>query len=657
MSRKQRIIISITGIVLVSLILIGLTYGYYLTKIKGNTNSKSISVTTANLYIEYNDNNDIITGDKIEPGTILPSKTFTVTNKGTENVSLYSVGLVNIVNTFKSTKDVVYTLSCNSSVTNKKCNGVEETEFPTLNSYIVNNSIDKDEIQTYTLTVTYKETGIDQSDDMNKELSAKIDIFDPKSLTIQGNVTNSNDNDYVVIHSKEQESNIVDGSYRFIGITPDTHTITIKNRKTTDTKSTTLDVEKGTPSVSGSKIIYDEDKNIANGNILINDKSLTFNIISVSAGDTTPPNDAIIVLNNKFPTISSDLTAEIDLSDDQSEIDLSSSKWLINLDKNELKDKNGYTWNSFKTNPETINIGKLEENVYYLHIISVDSKNNTKETIKMIDVLPEYDISKNNEVVSETGTKWTEGNGTIDSPYLINDVDNLKYLSYKVNSGTKYTNTYFALNSNINFSNDSLLKEPIGFNSINYFNGIFDGADFLVDGSGCDELTTSTNFVGIFGVLGPNAVVSNLKIQNLIINGTDFVGIIGNNMGKIKNVTAENCIIRSNNNYTGGLVGYNSGVISSSITNNTIIENQSSYVAGFVGYNIGEINESSQSNGATIYASNYVAGGVGYNKGKLDGLSVNAPMINATQNYGSLVGFNKGTITSNNYIEGTPYTD
>ena len=656
MSRKQRIIVSITGIVLVSLILVGLTYGYYLTTIKGNTNSKSISVTTANLYIEYNDNNDIITGDKIEPGTTLPSKTFTVTNKGTENVSLYSVGLVNIVNTFKNTKDVVYTLSCNSSVTNKECNGVEETEFPKLNSYIVNNSIDKDEIQTYTLTVTYKETGIDQSDDMNKELSAKIDIFDPKSLTIQGNVTNSSENDYVVIHSKEQESNIVDGSYRFIGITPDTHTITIKNRKTTDTKSTTLDVEKGTPSVSGSKIIYDEDKNIANGNILINDKSLTFNIISVSAGDTTPPNDAIIVLNNKFPTISSDLMAEINLSDDQSKIDLSSSKWLINLEKNELKDKNGYTWNSFKTNPETINIGKLEENVYYLHIISVDSKNNTKETIKIIDVLPEYDISKNNEVVSETGTKWTEGKGTIDSPYLINNIDNLKYLSYKVNSGIKYTNTYFALNSNINFSNDSLLKEPIGFNSINYFDGIFDGGNFLIDGSGCDGLTTSTNFVGIFGVLGPNAVVSNLKIQNFNIYGTDFVGIIGNNMGKIKNVTAENCIIRSNN-YTGGLVGYNSGVISSSITNNTIIENQSSYVAGFVGYNIGEINESSQSIGATIYASNYAAGGVGYNKGKLDGLSVNSPMINATQNYGSLVGFNKGTITSNNYIEGTPYTD
>ena len=34
MSRKQRIIVSVTGIFLVLLILVGLTYAYFLTKIK-----------------------------------------------------------------------------------------------------------------------------------------------------------------------------------------------------------------------------------------------------------------------------------------------------------------------------------------------------------------------------------------------------------------------------------------------------------------------------------------------------------------------------------------------------------------------------------------------------------------------------------------------
>lgn len=70
---------------------------------------------------------------------------------------------------------------------------------------------------------------VDQSDDMNKTLSAKIDIYDSESLTIRDNVTNSIENDYVVIHSKEQESSILNEKYQFIGITSDSHTISIKN--------------------------------------------------------------------------------------------------------------------------------------------------------------------------------------------------------------------------------------------------------------------------------------------------------------------------------------------------------------------------------------------------------------------------------------------
>ena len=266
------------------LILVGLTYAYFLTRINGNTNDKSISVSTANLYIEYSDNNDVITGDKIEPGTTLPSKTFTVSNKGSKTVD-YSVGLVNVINTFINTKDVVYTLTCTSSVANKECNELNETEFPNENSYIVENSIDKDEVQTYVITVSYKETGTDQSDDMNKLLEAKIDIFNPKSLTIKGNITGYDNNDYVVIQSKEQTSEIKDGSYKFIGIEPDSHKIIIKNRDTTSTLQTTLEVEKGSPNISSSKIIYNEDKNIAEVDIVVKDSNISLNANNISNGN------------------------------------------------------------------------------------------------------------------------------------------------------------------------------------------------------------------------------------------------------------------------------------------------------------------------------------------------------------------------------------
>ena len=47
MNRKQKIIVSVVGIFIVLLALVGLTYAYFLTQVKGNTNNKSISVTTA----------------------------------------------------------------------------------------------------------------------------------------------------------------------------------------------------------------------------------------------------------------------------------------------------------------------------------------------------------------------------------------------------------------------------------------------------------------------------------------------------------------------------------------------------------------------------------------------------------------------------------
>ena len=60
MNRKQRIIVSVTGIFLVLLILLGLTYAYFLTKINGNTNDKSLSVTMASLLLKYEDGNGLV---------------------------------------------------------------------------------------------------------------------------------------------------------------------------------------------------------------------------------------------------------------------------------------------------------------------------------------------------------------------------------------------------------------------------------------------------------------------------------------------------------------------------------------------------------------------------------------------------------------------
>ncbi len=181
MNRKQKIIISVTGIFIVLLILVGLTYGYFLTKIQGNTNTKSISVTTADLKLVYNDGSDgVIGGENLIPSETEYTKTFTVKNDGNANVE-YGVYLIDVINTLVRKDDVKYTLNCITDGT-ITCNKVTtETTFPSGIKQLITNEIEPGKTHTYTFTFTYKDTGTDQSIDMGKELSAKLQIFGKQS--------------------------------------------------------------------------------------------------------------------------------------------------------------------------------------------------------------------------------------------------------------------------------------------------------------------------------------------------------------------------------------------------------------------------------------------------------------------------------------------
>ena len=145
MNRRQKIIVSVTGIFIVLLILVGLTYAYFLTRIQGNTNDKSISVTTANLAVVYGDGNVVITGDKIQPGKVLDTKTFTVTNEGNEKTEYVVIvedavikDLSNSTTTTFESNDFVYTLTCTNCD-----NDVEEyTTLPLKENILVGNEIE-----------------------------------------------------------------------------------------------------------------------------------------------------------------------------------------------------------------------------------------------------------------------------------------------------------------------------------------------------------------------------------------------------------------------------------------------------------------------------------------------------------------------------------
>ncbi len=215
MSKKAKIIVSISGIVLVMLILLGLTYAYFLTRIQGNTNDKSISVTTANLELTYGDNSAEILGKDL---TLIPSdneigtKTFTVTNNG--NDTSYVVVIENVSVTKASdgsttvfeSNDFRYTLTCTKS-DGTSCDGVStQSVFPINGGVLVGNSIKEGDVHTYTFKMWYIDTGIDQSNDMGKTIQARLNITNIASMTNPYSA-NTNSLAYNIIENTKSKAN------------------------------------------------------------------------------------------------------------------------------------------------------------------------------------------------------------------------------------------------------------------------------------------------------------------------------------------------------------------------------------------------------------------------------------------------------------------
>ena len=343
MNRKQKIIVSITGIFIVLLALVGLTYAYFLTRIRGNEKDKSISVTTANLELVYgNDNGSIIgDGELIEPDTTFETKTFTVTNNGNATVDNYAVILEDVKtyynqaftdenNTpiaagtqvaFERPQDFEINVTCKITASpttaniGKDCTGYTGTlplmESETLDeTYITNgilltNSIEVGETQTYSVVLKYKEANTDQSDDMNKGLQGKLNIIDTNNtVDLVGTVSNDDNVDAIVTNSTRRESQInSDGTYKIVGLEADVHSIK-KKVGNTETEIGKISIVKG-KSASVGETTY-------NGatipEITITDDSRTSTIdINISGNVLTPSN----VIKDYNPFIEGTLTYNI----------------------------------------------------------------------------------------------------------------------------------------------------------------------------------------------------------------------------------------------------------------------------------------------------------------------------------------------------------
>lgn len=186
---NKSIVVGITSLLLVMLLLLGLTYAYYRTRIIGNESpDPSISVQSKKMEITYQDGTaEMNMTGKIEPGFIA-TKTFTVENTGNQEAT-YSVIIDNVNNTYTRDEDWTYTLTENGTPIASGIISSETNQILALNRTIQGVT---GTINTYVLTVNYLNSEEDQSIDMGKQMSFRVNIVDNETaedMTLQGVLT------------------------------------------------------------------------------------------------------------------------------------------------------------------------------------------------------------------------------------------------------------------------------------------------------------------------------------------------------------------------------------------------------------------------------------------------------------------------------------
>jgi len=153
------------------------------------------------------------------------------------------------------------------------------------------------------------------------------------------------------------------------------------------------------------------------------------------------------------------------------------------------------------------------------------------------------------------------GSGTEEDPYLINDLDDLKWFRDDVNSGNNYSGETVTLAADIDLAGEEWTpigditynNEYVPADATKVFSGVFDGNDKVISNLNIKKtvggVDTQAN-LGLFGITGEGAVIKDLTITNVTID-TD-----GRNVGALAGfaykTTLENITVKGDIQIKGG---------------------------------------------------------------------------------------------------------
>ena len=155
-----------------------------------------------------------------------------------------------------------------------------------------------------------------------------------------------------------------------------------------------------------------------------------------------------------------------------------------------------------------------------------------------------------------------EGEGTEASPFLITNLDELKWFRDDVNAGNSYAGKFVKLMADINLNNEAWA--PIGIFTDNGdasddkpFMGVFDGQNNMISNLKID--LPEVNAVGFFAY-AQKALIKNLKVNNADITGYSQVAVIAGR--PYSGCTISNChvsgaiAITAKYAYAAGIAGH-----------------------------------------------------------------------------------------------------
>jgi hypothetical protein len=160
-----------------------------------------------------------------------------------------------------------------------------------------------------------------------------------------------------------------------------------------------------------------------------------------------------------------------------------------------------------------------------------------------------------------------------------------------------------------------------------------------------------TTYCGLFGMIGPDAEINNVKLISAAVNGTEYAGgLCGYNQGNISNSYSTGSV--NGDYYVGGLAGYNDqGNIERCYSMSTVTGTGAGYdTGGLVGYNDGIVTNSyavSQIvDDTSVTGNTYVGGLTGRNAGNIENCFSAGGVSGSGSSAGGLVGQNYGTVTA-----------